>query len=208
MREIPLVFSTESVNSILSGAKTQTRRVMNPQPASGLRQSPFVKSGVEDGHGREMKLRFAPGDRIWVRETWALVSPEQVGDTRWWEIRNGRTTYLHPDSNEEDGVAVAIYQSEGKDFNFGAKYTGWRSPVFMPRWASRITLEVTEVRVQRLADISYGDCIAEGIDMSAVDYRPGWEVGKFKALWDTINGKKHPWDENCFVWAITFQVLK
>ncbi len=71
MKETPLIFSADSIRAILSGLKTQTRRVMNPQPAHGLRQSPFVPSGVEDGHGREMKLRFAPGDLIWVKETFA-----------------------------------------------------------------------------------------------------------------------------------------
>jgi len=79
----PIIFSGVSVQAILAGAKTQTRRLLKPQPSAGVRQSVFVPSGFEDGHGREIRVPYRPGMLLWVRESWRFGSapndtPEEV----------------------------------------------------------------------------------------------------------------------------------
>jgi hypothetical protein len=87
------------------------------------------------------------------------------------------------------------------------KREGWilSSSLFMPRWASRLTLEITEIRVQRLQEISEADCLAEGLTMFDADDIP-LEI-QYEQLWDSINGKTHPWKSNPWVWVINFKKL-
>jgi hypothetical protein len=219
VKQTPLVFTSESICAILSGKKTQTRRVLRWQPLDVLpMRTPgeWVTLNVRDdaspqnNKGGMIRCRFGvPGDQLWVRETWALVSPEQVGDARWYELRNNHPSRLHPDSNEMDGVAAVIYRTDWDDFDFGKGYQGWRSSLFMPRWASRITLEVTDVRVQRVQDIRDADAQAEGVPKlyRTPKWLPNEARSQFIDLWGEINGKKHPWAENPYVWAITFKRL-
>jgi len=120
---------------------------------------------------------------------------------------------LHPDSNDYDGVARSIYRVDG-DYSFPSNYSGWRSPLFMPRWASRITLQIDEVRVERLQDITYEDCKAEGIT-DAMAHLAVMEISRrqwpdayaaaFADRWDTINARRgYPWDANLWVWVLQF----
>jgi len=167
MKEQPILFSSEMVKTILDGRKTQTRRVIKPQPNSGVRQSPFVKSGLEDGHGREIKCPYGqPGDLLWVKETW-----------------NG---------TQGEGVA---YRATNPEMNGEP----WKSSRFMPRWASRITLEIVNIRVERLQEIKPLDAVAEGMDPDR------HSVIEFRNLWNAINGKRgYGWDINPWVWVIEF----
>lgn len=171
MTEKPILFSGSMVRAILEGRKTVTRRVIKPQPSSGIRQSPLYPSGIEDGHGREMCWKYRPRDRLWVRETW------QTGEYA---------------GNEPCGP---VYRAT--DPEWGTECVGWqwRPSIFMPRWASRITLEVTDVRAEKLHSITEEDAMAEGV----------YHRCDFKALWDKINGVKYPWASNCYVWRIEFK---
>jgi hypothetical protein len=154
-----------------------------------------------------------PGDRLWVRETWYDDMHGELADTR---------------ERQADGRAEGIeYRASHNCAAWEAgcpcnpdgdgKRSEWRPSIYMPRWASRITLEVTEVRVQRLNEISEEDAKAEGVTF---DWVPAKVVGvpaaikkplthrhAFAALWDEINGKKAPWASNSWCWAISFRRL-
>lgn len=184
MSEKPIIFSTPMVRAILEGRKTQTRRVIVPQPSSGIRKSVFVKSGLEDGHGREIKLHYQPGDILWVRETWCR------------RRRNGGYGYK-ADRPIEPGYLQACYDD--------AK---WRSSIHMPREAARLFLRVTDVRVERLQDISEEDVVKEGftplLDKDGVNFISA--KGRFHVLWDSLNAKRgYGWDTNPWVWVIEFE---
>lgn len=173
MTERPIIFSGDMVRAILDGRKTQTRRVMKPQPSPA---DVFVGDhGL--GMGPQFRCSYGQsGDRLWVRETWAC---ECCGRTLEYRAVHGRC----------EGLS---YRADG---GTGGS-SGWRSPIHMPRWASRLTLDITEVRVQRVQEISEEDAVAEGVDIWA-DFRP---------LWDSINAKRgFGWDVNPWVWALTFK---
>lgn len=157
--------------------------------------------------------QFLPHDRLWVREAHALVP---------------YTAYAHSDGVEvtaHGGTYEAAIYRQGFDRSQGS--IRWRPSIHMPRWASRITLIVTDVRVQRLQDISEADAVAEGVEMESADppfyYVPGiWphsitavgieEPGgrhaarSFAKFWDSLNAKRAPWDSNPWVVALTFTV--
>jgi len=190
--EHPILFSGEMVRAIMEGRKTQTRRVIKPQP-NDIRESPFVKSGIEDTHGYEIKRKYAPGDRLWVRETW------------------------HQHSSDDDFCTGEIHY-RATEICVGTK---WIPSIFMPRWASRITLGVVSVRVERVQDICFEDCLSEGCDSGFEHYDgscnhiedgsccQGWHYGSkwnFRYLWDSINAKRgYGWDANPWVWVIEFR---
>ena len=198
MKERPILFSGPMVRAILEGRKTQTRRVVKGltpghahtgrsltglgYPASmGKWWAEFLHS--EPGSPIYVACPYGqPGDRLWVRETWAL----------------------HPD----DGEAGVLWRAT--DPGWDAEGTGlkWRPSIFMPRWASRIELEVTGVRVERVQGISEADAQAEGV--AAVQGDPEDHVDpvdRFAQVWDGINGKRgHGWDVNPWVWVVEFRV--
>lgn len=259
-RERPILFSGPMVRAILAGRKTQTRRVIKPRYAFEIEEledgSPwpwhpdYVTGGEWDGwvlcpYGQL-------GDRLWVRETWAdllAVSPATdepmpigpgerlIEPPTSWTDEKGRTRWHY------DGKVIAYRANSDIEFCDGDGFCGefanrddmprWRPSIHMPRWASRITLEVAGVRAERLQDISTEDCIAEGIEPShtTIDGRQMWKVypheisdgtahgerlkyvGKpytsdpresFVSLWLSINGPGS-WDTNPWVWCISFQ---
>lgn len=204
MKERPILFSAPMVRAILEGRKTQTRRVVNPKlfierdrgNASPVEQSNpnFGKALIRSGYNRYGQ----PGDRLWVRETHAHC--DECG------ALNFRAT---------NGPAhcLACDQSLSK----------WKPSIFMFREDSRILLEVTEVRVQRLQEIIFEDALAEGIEMprliAGVDvdidgnfWKPGQDkvIKAFRTLWDSINGKRQgcAWADNPWVWAVSFKKIK
>lgn len=196
MRERPILFSGEMVRAILDGRKTQTRRVVKPQP-TGLSREPFcvwvTDERNERGEFQERSVRCpygAPGDRLWTKEQWAT---ERQFD------------HLKPRD-----IPESAHDSARCVFD-GGIIAGWhkaRSARFMPRWAARLTLAITDVRVQRVQDIEPRDCEAEGIRF---DGQPpmtgrGPELRRlFSELWDSLNAKRgYSWDSNCWVWALTF----
>ena len=163
-RTRPILFSGPMVRAILSGAKTQTRRVITPQPDARLR---WGLAGWEDVHGRPLPCRYgAPGDLLWVRETWGIAG--EFGDG---------TAHTYRATDDRNGII-------------------WRPSIFMPRALSRITLKITDVRVERIQDISEPDEAAEGVERHT-----------FAALWNAINAKRgYSWERNPWVWALTLQV--
>lgn len=194
MTERPIIFSGPMIRAILDGRKTMTRRVIKSQPNSTqiLARDAAAPSGyswISPEYDDELLTcpYGQPGDQLWVRETWA--------DTRD-ECRRHPVSY-RADWNIED------------DFDRGFN---WRPSIHMPRWASRITLEVTGVRVEQLCDITEEDAIKEGVDPVA---HPSYPALKARAhtrgfcwLWDSLNSKRgFGWEANPFVWVIEFKKL-
>ena len=182
-KERPIIMTGDSVRAILGGRKTQTRRVIKPQPTAvdemygpnkyWLKMDTYTITEHHCPYGRV-------GDRLWVRETWHHAGPERTP---------GYVSY------RADGEFMEYYKKQGYK---------WRPSIFMPRWASRLTLEVVSVRVERVQEISSKDAIAEGVEYD-VSKPGGWPVDRFAFLWDKINGKRgYSWDSNPFVWVIEF----
>lgn len=200
-RERPILFSGPMVRAILEGRKTQTRRVVKPGPSSGVRWSPFVSTGLEDGHGREIRIAYGqPGDRLWVRETWGYA-PGTLNEERLCCYK--ATPEIAP---------FAWPARRGPIGDFVAR---WRPSIHMPRWASRLTLEITDVRVERLQQITAADAWQEGIRPVGVAEQAGdgasdidpesAVVGEFIDLWNSLNAKRgFGWDANPWVWVLTF----
>jgi hypothetical protein len=220
MKERPIIMGAESVMAILDGRKTQTRRVIKIQPPEEDYQLLTVidstrnkdegcshwaklnesKTNIVIDDGRMFRCPYGIiGDRLWIRETW-----KQVFDT----------------------PKVVTYKSSDPTNINGGK---WRSPLFMPRWASRITLEITDIKVERLQDITEEGAIAEGIEFdsgweeqSGEGYCDGvgymnYETGdldcitpkeSYRTLWNSLNAKRgYSWESNPWVWVISFRVV-
>ena len=199
MTDRPIIFSAPMVRALLDGRKTQTRRVLplahpkfshqNVLDPDMLVDKQYVWfwDGVHDCVGASWPLPYAPGDRLWVRES-ALF----------W--RNSRDNSLSH---------VAAFRADGYELEAGER---WRTSIHMPRWASRLTLTVTDVRVQRLQDISEADAMAEGCDavLALTIKRPnGAHPGNprecYCDLWNSLHGPG-AWDANPWVVALTFTV--
>lgn len=193
MKERPILFSGPMVRAILDGRKTQTRRVVKPQRHA----EQWPECGCICPYG-------APGDRLWVRETWGTLAC--------YDCYPPKVLSLHSFDRgwSESFLATACDGAVKK----------WRPSIHMPRWASRITLEVTGVRVERLQEISEGDAKAEGALWRAGDGCAwGWrhdlqnefvhETAKesFAELWDIINGAGS-WEANPWVWVVEFKRLE
>lgn len=201
MGERPILFSAPMVRALLSGAKTQTRRVVKPQPQILGDRTMFQGAMILD----EAALRTtfcpfgAPGDRLWVRETWAPHEPRTPNQPRVHYRAD------HPDWTTGDGGDIER----------------WRPSIYLPRWASRITLEVTGVRVERLQAISEEDAKAEGVERFGDgtfhnylckleqpcedEFCPASEAREsFRSLWESINGADS-WALNPWVWALMFK---
>jgi hypothetical protein len=206
MKERPILFSAPMVQALLAGAKTQTRRVApisrldiklhNGGLTWGVHFTKPIKgilASHSGGHFTDLQARSIiasqfcpqgqPGDQLWVREAW--------------------TTHKFMDAiPPRDLTTRSIhYQADGQI------QTGKNRPgMFMPRWASRIQLQLTAVRVERLQDISRGDAMEEGCPFQNMAKGP--DPRKWYAdLWDEINGPG-AWDKNPFVWVETFEVLR
>lgn len=214
-RERPILFSAPMVRALLAGTKTQTRRKYKPRAPS-----PYEVIDERDD-GRKWPMCEYPdtmngyepvacpygevGDRLWVRETWATYAS---------------LDRLSP--SDLDPVAGAEYLADGArrgpSENFVRGKT--RVSIHMPRWASRLTLEITNVRFERLQDISEADAEAEGIDQFDADAHTGLvhahakNMGttaddpraSYAALWTLINGSGS-WEANRHVWVVSFRVL-
>jgi hypothetical protein len=188
VKERPILFNGAMVRAILSGAKTQTRRVVKPQPF-------WVNLGDGQLAAPLPKCPFGVvGDRLWVRETWAPFHIGQKHDI----------ACPVDDLDDADGSRYAadgrVWFCSDKGADRPAddgKWTyaahRWRPSIHMPRWASRLTLTITDVRAQRLQDISEADAVAEGLD--------GRDL--FACTWVNLYGPKS-WLTNPWVWAITF----
>jgi len=223
MKERPILFSGPMVRAILDDNKTQTRRVVKPQPASpgalyrepdgslmkDLRGRAFYTwpSGHPDADGRHPEYAAhcpygVPGDRLWVRETWEGVFRHDIGDCSY-AVSSGGTP---ANMRTQDRCLYLFYKAD--ELVHGEPYAGrWMPSIHMPRWASRLTLEVVDVRVERVHDISPDDALAEGV--VETEWFAGDEasaLGVFRSLWDSINAARgFGWDCNPWVWVVTFK---
>lgn len=222
VKEHGILYSAPMVLALLDDRKFQTRRIVGPSNgivdghARGKRQwegawepngnpllidspkvyvdrgpSPMGNGGPylhvprrDDGVVSRVYPIWAVGDRLWCRETWG------------YEVASA------------DHEKLAVYRATCKDPAGWprhrppyAEMVRWRSGIHMPRWASRITLEITEIRVQRVQDISEADAVAEGVTTEIM----GGARQSYATLWDEINGDRAPWAGNPWVWAITFR---
>ena len=196
----PILFSTPMIQAILEGRKTQTRRIMKDQPLSlicyedcGGFTRPIMKFQASKKHPTGITGPWCPygwaGDVLWVRETWRPI--------------------------EQDSVDPRYEYKATEKINLKDK---WRPSIFMPKTACRIFLEITDVRVERLLDISEADALAEGVahvidkvtGYCGYDYMNGGynlmttAYKGFRSLWRKINGEKS-WNENPWVWVVEFK---
>lgn len=195
MTERPILFSGPMVRAILEGRKTQTRRVVKGIALRWLEDDGFTPEFVSDP-GNRLCPYGKPGDRLWVRETFGHTKGNGI-----------RTVY------RADGEEPKELLSERRVH--GMK---WKPSIHMPRWASRITLEIKNIRAERLKDISCEDAVSEGIErinsvgplktMGWKDYGdgPGFmdPITSFQSLWNSINGAGS-WALNPWVWIIEFE---
>jgi hypothetical protein len=188
MTERPILFSAPMVRAILAGTKTQTRRVVKPAHKAWIEMPVTHQLGEWD----KRPLPYGkPGDRLWVRETWQAVS----GNDR------ARHIMTHPRPDRGWLEYAATPRADEPAYK-------WRPSIHMPRWASRITLEVTGVRVERLQDISEADAMAEGVHYSLLEKiqagQDRWARHAYKKLWESIHGPGS-WDLNPWVWVVEFK---
>ena len=206
MKEKPILFSGPMVKAILEDRKTQTRRVMKIQPRPHVDVSVGFLDGRYTDGSQFYKVPYAqPGDRLWVRETFGLWHRASIDNPLEWDTITDKAA----DALERYGIRniLIAYRADCEDDS------GWRPSIFMPRWASRITLEITEIRVQRLQDISEEDAKAEGVTQRSAstwhnyfeDCCLAYPRQSFASLWQSINGTNKPgstwdaWDANPWV---------
>ncbi|WP_372362854.1 hypothetical protein ACCQ10_09160 [Xanthomonas sp. NCPPB 1325] len=219
MRERPILFNGAMVRAILSGTKSQTRRVVKMPPGfdfiggSGDDLNDPANWGAEDEDARWWALAAGPGtdhvlpcpfgkpgDRLWVRETWMDLTGTGVEH---YDMETGKRTRYAYGAESPKGSA-----SDEARKDFGLK---WRPSIHMPRKACRLVLDITDVRVERLHAISEADALAEGAmewageqNTPIRDLNTGDERIAFKALWRSTGGD---WDANPWVWVIGFKVV-
>ena len=226
MKSRPILFIAPMVMAILNGRKTQTRRVVTPQPDKTHDGEPYwniggyrawSNRGITDVlrmGGNEISCPYGkPGDRLWVRETWGPG--------------------IHALCAKYDRDYHVVYAADGGSAKQQRLNDVWKPSIFMPRWASRITLEITGIRVERLHEISEADALAEGIKaitkdggktikygIPDADGFPGtddhgwawkdWQYCQrtaYRDLWQRINGTGS-WDKNPLVWIIEFKRIE
>jgi len=218
MTEKPIIFSTESIKSILAGHKTQTRRVVrfefggstdmvfviNREAIAGVpRASPYQKDQV-----------------LWVKESFKYWYTDELGDCIL--CRDGVTHKPKFGYSHEELNKAFTFTSFGDEAMKNPDSVKWMSPLFMPKWASRIQIKVKGVQCERLQDISVADAVAEGfpcpLGSKSTFPCPSDKIHRncknchypqdiFIITWNEINGKKYPWRFNPWVWRIEFEVL-
>lgn len=212
----PIIFSAPMVRAILADRKRVTRRVVREPGCARIHgRHSIPERHFADGPGgfagpNEMYLHWAYGGGDYGSDVLfhRLYSPYgEPGEALW-----VREAFAHVDDHREHGPACVQYRADVRDDYAAARVHGpWRSPIYMPRWASRITLVVESVRVERLHEITEEDVSAEGIDVSgptvscAYGCGPSCVFQRFGRLWDEINGKRAPWGSNPWVFRIAFR---
>lgn len=214
-REKPILFSAPMVRAILEGRKTMTRRVVHAQhPDGSIETNCIFRRGDQ---------RIHPpcwiGDTLWVREAWGIFD----GGTMFGEVgeptlfdQEYAIAYKADDDPTNDLIGGVTWFTRPKGEKQLAVDEKWRSPLFMPRWASRINLRVLDVRPERLKDISEEDAKAEGVerhplvrDINGEHFPDAYRMA-FLALWDSIHAKhtERTWAANPWVWRIAFEGME
>lgn len=223
MKERPILFSGEMVRAILDGRKTQTRRIVKDAGeltdwGAQIGDWTFEKMAEEfavlkrlgrDDEGAAMRCALikcpygVPGDRLWVRENLVICS-EGI------EYEADRSLGFDLTSLDDNHPAVDLWNRKAHEDGPDVHPTKIPS-IHMPRWASRINLEITNVRVERLQDISEADAKAEGVadipiaELPKALQQATWSACQsFQRLWDHINGERASWESNPWVWVIEF----
>lgn len=195
MNARPILFSGKMVRALLDGRKSQTRRGLKGsyvRSASGHLHSPeincagrwFLRDNLQGGYVALGRCPYGqPGDLLWVRETFNTAEPLFSGPPK------------------------VLYQADHASKHMLWEVDRWRPSIHMPRLASRLTLQLTEVRVERVQEISEEDARAEGVE--GIGPRQRWTVEKFRELWDSISANKpgYGWSENPWVWCLSFRVI-
>lgn len=234
MTEKPILMSSPMVRAILDGTKTQTRRICC-EPISkiiaqpGEEKSPdwaitncVPKTGVylnKNGNQNWLRSPYGyPGDRLWVKETFTLFRERTKDENK----KTQAALNAFTDGKCKDIVACAknipsptgnikyLYAADFGDwaYDVDSDLGPWKPSIFMPRKASRITLEINDVRVERLQEISESDAFAEGCQAAPEKESDIFQYTKgYKALWESINGPGS-WQQNPWVWVISFRRLK
>ena len=228
MSDRPILFSTPMVRALLAGTKTQTRRIIKPQPPADIVRhcwydAPlygFTKDHDVTNDWHKVRLLAYKGDRLWVRENAAVRHTS-------WHHEDGETYTVSYRADEDDsgvwlglpavgggprkGKAPTLFPSRSHNVDGSLR---WQPSIHMPKWASRLTLTVTDVRVERLQDISEEDAIAEGCEQYSsstklsrpfnADWKGIYRQG-YAELWNEINGAG-AWEANPWIVAYTFTV--
>ena len=212
MTDRPMLMSAPMVRAILDGSKTQTRRIVKVQPPVSVDRCASIALMPPAADGTTHERRWMPGmhaaqscpygqsgDRLWVRETWQgpLLDEDQMIERQ----ENELEAFKRPE--------FCVYRATDELYAIDddGNELGWRPSIHMPRWASRITLEITGVRVERLQEISEEDALEEGItynDLPNNGLDPMQASTWFRGLWEEINGPGS-WDANPWVWVIEFK---
>jgi hypothetical protein len=212
MKEKPILFSTPMVHAILDDRKTKTRRVVKHQDCVEFDKEgaiyvhhPKCPSYCDygcNGVGFGESPYGLKGNHLWVRETHYRYGHW----TKNGKTKTGRQKYKF--CGNDDGLINLVYDLAENLIEKDKKKTGWfkRPSIFMPRWASRTILEISNVRVERLQEITEEDAIKEGLLNDEINQITAIE--NFENLWEQINGKKYPWSSNPWVWVIEFKRLE
>lgn len=230
MKERPILFSAPMVRALLDGTKTQTRRVVKPPGGYrwlDLAAGTMTNTGGHKMHRYDLTAPYGqPGDRLWVRETFYCDNafyPNGVGVNCLWREVDGQRVAVPVEEQRAEMLAEDMYYRADGDPEFECPEgpTPWRPSIHMPRWASRIDLEITDVRMERLQDISESDAIAEGIErnwsgelsigpngygsegwvpdcgwrhyLNSMDGDPAYTPEEsYRSLWDSINEASRP----------------
>lgn len=195
MKERPILFNCEMVRAILEGRKTQTRRSIKWPKEYQVDNAAMERIAARNDPFALRRCPYGlPGDRLWIRETFAIV-PKTA-----YAMSEGVQQTIRPNDNHD----AAIFRAGWERSTGGLR---WRPSIHMPRWASRITLEITNVRIELLQDISESDAAAEGFDLPPAE----GQSFKFKALHNfkfTWNQIYKNWDQNPWVWVIEFKRIQ
>ena len=226
MKERPILFNAPMVRAILDGRKTVTRRIVKARDLEWM----DVHQGLREPDNAERCPYGQPGDRLWVREAFqyrgASYDGHGIDESEWFRCYGAGGAADNWDPDYPHGwwptPHMNVKKLDAADEQEGEGVTGWvtkRIPgIHMPRWASRITLEVISVRVERLNDISESDCWAEGIEEVMHDFDDAAQIDManrlgcciedakplYALLWEQINGKGS-WDANPWVWVLDFR---
>ena len=196
MKERPILFSAPMVRAILTGMKTQTRRV--------VKNCHIITCDDRRGASDDACPFGVPGDRLWVRET-ARVASVTTGRKPWYtvEYKAGGPDLVRYEEMPGRWFPRKAHNVQGDRL--------WCPAIHTPRWASRLTLEIMSVRVERLVGISGEDAEAEGITYEhAIEYADDGSpdyVLAFREVWESVSGKGS-WDANPWVWVVEFGVVK
>lgn len=201
MRERPILFNADMVSAVLDGRKTQTRRLLTPHhlkmidAAASAGECYPLESGRQHANSQSYYREWCPfgavGDRLWVRETFRVHS------------RATDVATLVYKASEQQSWTQQTHRVPIEKCNKPAVVDTWTPSIHMPRWASRITLEITGVRVERLQSISEEDAKAEGVKTECSVIGDKHFLG-FRSLWKSIYGDDS-WQANPWVWVVEFK---